>query len=353
MDQGCEQYNATPRGGDKISALCQNPAFRYESAMICGRPSDRREKRGLTSRVTLRAGAIAALLLFGAQAFAQQAIAPPQVTASSVFVVNADTGQPLYLKNENKPVRILSITKLITAYVLVQRLGGQLSETVTITQAHLVPGSTADLRQGDVWTLQDLLYGMLLVSGNDASLAIADHTGRTILAEEKKKGSGRSRFVQEMRSAAASLGATHTKFADPYGLSPANVSTARDVGLIGSALFRDARLLPFWRCARRTLSIGGPNARTVTLTSTIEIVGEDDIVGAKTGSHVSKNIYHLVVGWRAPNGQTIVAVVLGSASHPARYDNMRAILAALPHDFPELAAPATGTAQVSGVKGCQ
>jgi len=46
-------------------------------------------------------------------------------------------------------------------------------------------------------------------------------------------------------------------------------------------------------------------------------------------------------------------VVLGSANDPARYDNMRAILAALPHDFPELAAPATGTAQVSGAKSCQ
>jgi hypothetical protein len=177
---------------------------------------------------------------------------------------------------------------------------------------------------------------MLLVSGNDAALAIADHVGRAILVEETKRGSSIKRFVQEMRSSAASLGATHTQFADPYGLSPANLSTARDVGLIGSTVFRDARLLPFWQCARRTLSIGGPSARTVTLTSTIEMIGEDDIVGAKTGSHVSKNIYHLVVGWRAPNGQTIVAVVAGQRG-PSRYNEMRAILAALPRDFPELA----------------
>jgi serine-type D-Ala-D-Ala carboxypeptidase (penicillin-binding protein 5/6) len=194
---------------------------------------------------------------------------------------------------------------------------------------------------------------MLLVSGNDAALAIADHVGRAILIQEKKRGSSIKRFVQEMRSAAAALGATHTQFADPYGLSPSNVSTARDVGLIGSTVFRDESLLPFWRCAQRTLSVGGPNARTVTLTSTIEMIGEDDIVGAKTGSHVSKNIYHLVVGWRAPHGQTIVAVVLGSADHPSRYNDMRAILAALPRDFPELAAPAAGAALASGAKSCQ
>ena len=305
------------------------------------------------ARSALRAGAIAAVALISAHAFGQEAIAPPQVTASSVFVLNADTGQPLYRKNEDKSFRILSITKLITAYVLVQRLGGQISDHVTITQGDLAGGSTAGLRKGDVWSLEDLLYGMLLVSGNDASLAIADHVGRPILVHENKRGSAIKRFVQEMRSDAASLGATHTQFADPYGLSPANVSTARDVGLIGSTVFRDARLLPFWQCARRTLSIGGPNARTVTLTSTIEMVGEDDVVGAKTGSHVSKNIYHLVVGWRAPNRQTIVAVVLGSADDPSRYNDMRAILAALPHDFPELAEPATGIAQVSGAKSCQ
>lgn len=319
--------------------------------MICALPSERGEKRGRLAGFALGAGAIAALVLFGGQAFGPQAIAPPNVTASAVFVLNADTGQSLYQKNENKAFRILSITKLITAYVLVQRLGGQLSDTVTITQAHLVPGSTAGLRKDDVWTLENLLYGMLLVSGNDAALAVADHVGRTILAEEKKRGSSIKRFVQEMRAAAASLGAKNTQFADPYGISPSDVATARDVGVMGHTIFRDERLLPFWRCAQRTLSIGGPNARTVTLTSTIEMLGEDNIIGAKTGSHVSKNIYNLVVAWRAPNGQTIVAVVLGSADHPSRYNDMRGILAALPRDFPELAEPATSSTD-GGARGC-
>jgi D-alanyl-D-alanine carboxypeptidase len=95
-------------------------------------PSDREEKRGPLAGFTLCAGAIAAIALIGDQAFGQQAIAPPKVTASAVYVLNADTGQPLYRKGENKAFRILSITKLITAYVLVQRLGGQLSDAVTI-----------------------------------------------------------------------------------------------------------------------------------------------------------------------------------------------------------------------------
>jgi len=299
------------------------------------------------------AGGIAASALIAGQASGQQALAVPKVTATSVFVLNADTGQPLYLKGENKRFRILSLTKLITAYVLMERLGGRLSDTVTITQAHLARGSTAGLRKGDMWTLQDLLYGMLLVSGNDASLAIADHVGRTILAQEKRRGNPRKRFVQEMGSAAAALGARTARFADPYGLSPANVATARDVGLIAANIFTDPRLLPAWQCTARTLNIGGPAGRSITLKTTLEILGEDNVIGAKTGSHVGKNIYNLVTAWRAPNGQTIVAVILGAANHSSRYKDTRTILAALPHDFSELAEPVAGAAHRNDNVSCR
>ncbi len=294
------------------------------------------------ARTGLIAGAIAAAALIGGQALAQAVKAPPDVSATSVFVVNADTGQVLYAKNENKVFRILSLTKLVTAYVLVDHMGDRLSETVTINWPHLTRGSTAGLKRRDVWTLQDLLYGMVLVSGNDASLAIADYVGRDLLAQEKKRGDSMKRFVTEMRTAAKALGAEQADFADPYGLSPANVATARDIGLIAARIFTDQRLLPAWACTTRTLHIGGPKARTVTLKTSLELLGEGSVIGAKTGSHVSKNIYNLVMAWRAPNAQTIVGVVLGSKGHLARYDEMHAIMAALLEDFPAMAESASG-----------
>jgi len=284
---------------------------------------------------------------------AQEVMTPPDVTATSVFVLDADTGQPLYAKNDNEVFWILSLTKLVSASVLVDRMGDRLSEPVTVDWPHLVRGSTAGLKRRDVWTLWDLLYGMVLVSGNDASMAIADYTGRALLAQENKRGDSIQRFVEEMKSTAKALGATHTNFADPYGISPNNVATARDVGLIAASIFTDPRLLPAWACTERTVDVGGPKARTVTLNTTIEILGEDGVIGAKTGSHVSKNIYNLVTAWRAPNGQTIVGVVLGSASHPARYDDMHAIMAALPRDFPELAEPVTGAVALDPGTNCR
>jgi D-alanyl-D-alanine carboxypeptidase (penicillin-binding protein 5/6) len=84
----------------------------------------------------------------------------------------------------------------------------------------------------------------------------------------------------------------------------------------------------------------------VSLDSTIEILGEDGIIGAKTGSHFGNGIFNLATAWQAPSGDTIIAVTLKSASNAARYDDMRAILAALPRDFPELAVPDPGAAEV-------
>ena len=77
--------------------------------------------------------------------------------------------------------------------------------------SHLTGGSSAGLKRLDVWTLQDLLYGMVLVSGNDASLAIADHVGRDLLARENKKGDAMKRFVEEMRTTAKAIAARTTE----------------------------------------------------------------------------------------------------------------------------------------------
>jgi D-alanyl-D-alanine carboxypeptidase (penicillin-binding protein 5/6) len=291
--------------------------------------------------------ATTAALLAAPAALSQEAIAPPKVTAAAVYVLDSTTGKILYRKNEREPVRLHSLTKLVTAYVLMQRMGDRLSETVTIAPSHLTTGASAALRKGDVWTLADLLAGMLLVSGNDAALAIADASGRAMLAEEGKRGEPVKQFVKEMNAAAAALGARGARFVDPSGLSPANVATAEDLGLIGTAMFGDPRLQAIWRCKVRTLSVGGPQARTVTLDSTIEILGEDGIIGAKTGSHFGNRIFNLAAAWQAPNGDTIVAVTLKSASDTARYDDMRAILAALPRDFPELAVPDPGAAKIA------
>lgn len=152
---------------------------------------------------------------------------------------------------------------------------------------------------------------------------------------------------------ANALGATHANFADPYGLAPSNVATARDMGLIAARVFTDPRLLPAWACTERRLQIEGPRARTVTIETSLEILGEASVIGAKTGTHVSQNIYNLVAAWRAPNGQTIVGVLMGSTSHSGRYDEMRTLMAALPQDFPVFGDPATSAIETGTENTCR
>jgi D-alanyl-D-alanine carboxypeptidase (penicillin-binding protein 5/6) len=218
----------------------------------------RRKRRGICF-------AVAALLLFPLLASSVLAeTTPPKVTASSVHVRNA-TGAVQYVKGDDKPKRLHSLTKLMTAYVLINEMADRLTETVTIAPMHLASGASAGLRKGDVWTLADLLTGMLLVSGNDAANAIADATGRAILAKEGKKSDPKKRFVEAMNATAVSLGAKGARFADPSGLSLENVASSADMAAIGAAAFGDKRLRPFWACAQRSLAINGPAQRAVTL----------------------------------------------------------------------------------------
>ncbi|MGD2025302.1 MAG: serine hydrolase [Methyloceanibacter sp.] len=281
-------------------------------------------------------------------------INPPTVSARSVFVMNATTGDVLYEKNPDEVFRTLSLTKLVTAYILVDRMGDRLFETIEISAPHLTGGSSASLKRRDVWTLQDLLYGMVLVSGNDASLAIADAVGQDLLADEGKTGDtakATRRFVTEMEIAAHDLGARNASFADPYGLSAKNAATARDMGLIAARIFTDPRLLPAWACTERTLNIQGKRPRAVALKTSLEILGDEPVIGAKTGSYVSKGIFNLVTAWRAPNGQTIVGVVLGAKSDAARYAEMRGFIEAAPKDFEQLRGPAVA-AEPPPTSGC-
>ena len=127
------------------------------------------------------------------------------VSAVAAVVADADTGQVLYEKNAHRQMRIASTTKIMTALVVLEHC--ELQETVTVRPEHMAEGSSMYLVPGEVLTVEALLYGLLLCSGNDAALALADHCGGSV-----------ERFVAWMNEKAAALGMTGTSFANPSGL---------------------------------------------------------------------------------------------------------------------------------------
>ena len=124
-------------------------------------------------------------------------------SATAAILMDGDTGEVLYEKNPDRQMLIASTTKLMTTLVVLER--GGLGDVVTVTQQHIAEGSSMYLKPGDRVTVEELLYGLLLCSGNDAALALADHCG------------GLERFVAEMNRKAAELNRTdHLAFLSGY-----------------------------------------------------------------------------------------------------------------------------------------
>jgi serine-type D-Ala-D-Ala carboxypeptidase (penicillin-binding protein 5/6) len=152
---------------------------------------------------------------------------PPSIQAAAAIVMDGDTGAVLYSMHADDMRPMASCTKIMTALVAVQH--GTLDQMVTIgTDAASYVNSYNSymgLSAGEKVSLADLLYGLLLPSGNDAAIAIADAIGGS-----------QDQFVSMMNQEAQTLGLTHTHFADPHGLdAPGHHTSARDLGVLSIA----------------------------------------------------------------------------------------------------------------------
>jgi D-alanyl-D-alanine carboxypeptidase len=154
---------------------------------------------------------------------------PPPVFAQSAYLLDADTGVTLYAYNPFKHIPPMSTTKLMTAVIALEI--GDPAQKITITAAidhdinQLSPDSSLfGVKKGETYTLRDLLYGLLLRSGNDAAVVIADSLSGSI-----------QKFVARMNQKALQLGMYDTHYMNPHGLlDPGHFSSAHDLAVIGS-----------------------------------------------------------------------------------------------------------------------
>jgi D-alanyl-D-alanine carboxypeptidase (penicillin-binding protein 5/6) len=144
--------------------------------------------------------------------------------AKAALIMDAPTGRVVFQRNAHQRLAPASITKIMTAIVALEK--ATLSDKVIIQQRHLAEDpfneSVMGLMVGDIVTLEDLLWGLLLTSGNDAARAIADHVG----------GSS-ERFIEMMNDKASELGLKNTHFTNPHGLDEeGHFSSAYDLAVI-------------------------------------------------------------------------------------------------------------------------
>ena len=153
----------------------------------------------------------------------------PAVSAASAVLLDAESGRILYARNENEERAIASITKLMTALVAAEYLD-DLSQTITVRKEWTgIEGTSLYLKAGEEISLETLLYGLLLHSGNDAAVALAAHCAGDV-----------ETFVGWMNQRARDLGMTGTHFSDPSGLGDEDhYSTALDMARLGAACLKN------------------------------------------------------------------------------------------------------------------
>lgn len=256
--------------------------------------------------------------IFPEQIAAQQAAQTlPPLSAPAALVADSATGRVLGAVNAAQPRAMASTTKIMTALLTLER--ANLGDLVTVSPTALVGEASMGLVAGETLTVEDLLWGLLLRSGNDAAVALAEHVAGSEQA-----------FVDLMNQRAAELGLTSTHFANSHGLdAPDHYSSAQDLWRLAELAMAN----PIFSSMVATQSREAAGRQLININELLGIYPGAD--GIKTGT--SEAAGQCLVGSASQDGFRTVAVVLGSQD---RYSDAAALLDYSQEQFHRGPAPA-------------
>jgi D-alanyl-D-alanine carboxypeptidase (penicillin-binding protein 5/6) len=250
---------------------------------------------------------------------------PPVVSAKAWAVADGKTGKLVRGGNEAEARPMASTSKIMTAWIVL-RLAAEdakvLDEVVTYSErAAKTTGSTAGLKAGEKLPVKELLYGLLLPSGNDAAVALAEHFGPRL--GEAADGDGLQRFVAEMNRRAKALGLKEMAYKDPNGLSRDNVSSARDLAALAFEALKDERFRAYVKTRRHECEVTDPDGgkRKVAWANTNRLLDIEGYEGVKTGTTTPAGNCLVAAGRRGED--RLIVVVLGSTAADGRYVDAR------------------------------
>jgi D-alanyl-D-alanine carboxypeptidase len=227
----------------------------------------------------------------------------PPVFAAAAYLLDADSETTLYAQNAFIHLPMLSTTKLMTATLAVET--GNLDQQITITPAmmHDISLLSADsalfgVKLGETYTLRDLLYGLLFVSGNDAALVIADALAGNV-----------PNFVAEMNQKAQELGLNDTHYVNPHGLlDPGQYSCARDLAVLGQYSLSIPALQQISNGRTYRIAAGGNHGERVLLNENQFLWWFPGVNGGKTGYDGASDFVQVMSVTR--NNQHLIGVVI-------------------------------------------
>jgi len=252
------------------------------------------KKAKLRGWITLLCCAVMAFFSGNAQAEEGDQV---ESTARSAILVERETGRVLLSCNPHEKLPMASTTKVMTALMVLEY--GRLDEVVTASRnAYGVPGTSIYLNLGEKITLHDLLYGLMLASGNDAAVAIAEHIGGDV-----------ENFCSMMTQRAAELGCTNTVFLTPHGLpKDSHYTTAHDLALIACEAMNHELFRQIVSTRRASIPWEGRSYQRILNNKNKLLTSYEGATGIKTG--YTKAAGRCLVFGAKRDGLELVGVVL-------------------------------------------
>ena len=263
-----------------------------------------------------------------------QTVQAPEIAARSYLLFDVTANQMLAEKNIDSPVEQASLTKLMTAYIVFDALRNKkidIKQTLPVSErAWKMPGSRMFIDPKMMVPVEDLIKGMIVQSGNDATVALAEGVGGTV-----------ERFVQLMNDQAKVLGMKSTSYKNPEGLTEAgHTTTARDLSILATRLLQDfPDYVPYYAIKKYRFQ-GTPAANDNN--RNLLLFRDPSVDGLKTG-HTAAAGYCLIATAKrdfaslgtpgaaagtpqATGGRRLISIVLGAASENARANESQKLL---------------------------
>lgn len=243
----------------------------------------------------------------------------PDIDASNAFVMGKN-GTVYYARSADEQVKIASITKVMTAILAVENC--KMDEKITVSNAAATVGnSTAGLLEGDEFTVEQALRGLMIPSGNDAAIALAEHVGKKL---DPKTKDAVATFVKAMNERAKKLGCTGTLFENPHGLdfdewAGDMHSTAHDVALMMQEAMKDDTIREVMASKDPWIEVTGADGsdHSHSMDTHNVLLGQDGNIGGKTGT--TDDAGYCFASAYNRDGDEIYTVVLNSSTTDQRF----------------------------------
>ncbi|MBI4435392.1 D-alanyl-D-alanine carboxypeptidase [Candidatus Uhrbacteria bacterium] len=239
------------------------------------------------------------------------------IESTAYVVMDRSTGKILTVKNENRVWPMASLTKLMTAQIVLDH-EVPMGRVASVRNADNVGGARLYVNDGDTFSVEDLFYATLVASANNAANALS-----------RTSEMSRTEFLEEMNTRASELGLTKTTFVDPTGIDVGNVSTAREMARIAQMALGDEQIRRFTSTATKYINVlsQGTQKKMTNTNWMLWKPAYDDlyVTGGKTG-YLEESGWNLVVSVRPMNGDPdteLLIVLLGAPSRLVLFEEAR------------------------------